>query len=114
MFVSNASINIICLFPFPQEVFISEGKAGEFVFRSDGRDYAGKHTRYVMEHEGSRRGNVSSKQMWEFAEKAISNNDMGTIRTYVKNPDKAISKRMKLLCRKLIVKWPHMLQDIPG
>ena len=99
------------LYVLTQEVFVDQGHAGKIPFL-DGQRWSTKvHIRYVMEHEGSRKGNVSAGQMWDFTQ-SISGNDLGIIRRY-KSGSK-MSRRMMILCRRMIQKFPHMLQDIPG
>ena len=95
---------------------MAQGHSGE-VFYSDGRRYLGLHTRVVMEHEGSR-GLFSAGQMWDFVN-STRWEDFGTILSYQrglkkKPPKKKLSKRMTILCRKIIQAFPHMLIDIPG
>ena len=94
-----------------QEVFVSQGHVGKIVF-SDGREFPGLHKRFVMEHAGSRAGNVSASQMWDFVQ-SISNKDLGVIRHYIKSNTK-MSRRMAIVTRKVIHHFPHILQDIPG
>ena len=98
-------------FVFVQEVFVNQGHAGEIVF-SDGRSFPGVHKRYVMEHAGSRAGKVSAGQMWDFVQN-ISNKDLGIIRRHTTSKSK-MSRRMAILCRKMVQHFPHMLKDIPG
>ena len=88
-----------------------QGHAGKIPFLNGKRWSPGLHTRYVMEHAGSRKANVSAGQMWDFTQ-TISNKDLGTILRYTST--RKMSRRMMILCRKMIQKFPHMLHDIPG
>ena len=93
-----------------QEEFVTQAKAGQ-VFFKDGREYTGTHRRFVMVHAGSRKGNVTAGQMWDFVS-AISNNDLGIINHFKKT--RKISRRMRALTRVMHQQFQHMLHDIPG
>ena len=79
-----------------------------------GVKFPGSHTRYMMEHAGSRQDNVSSGQMWDFVT-SVAPGDLGIINACkdTKSP-KSLSRRMKSLCRKIAKFFPHILGDIPG
>ena len=90
-----------------QEDFVLAKRDEQFYFR-DGREYPGKHSRYMMEHAGSV-GKISAEQMWAFVHK-ITNNDLGMIHRYTNGGQ--ISVRMKALTRRVSKKWAYILHDL--
>jgi hypothetical protein len=94
-----------------QEKFVEVKKAAQIYFR-DGRKYTGTHTRFLMEHAGSR-GKVSALQMWDFIQ-SCSNNDLGVLNTYDKTEKDEkgrvpMSRRMLALTKRMAKKWRHIL-----
>ena len=98
---------------FGKENFVEEGKAVELHFRYNGKPFSSKHTRFFMEHAGSK-GKISSGQMCDFI-KHIGNNDLGMIHRYRNGKNKGkMSRRMLVLCKNIAKHWKHMLHAIPG
>ena len=97
------------LYNYLQENFVLAKRDENFYFM-DGRPYTGKHSRYLMEHAGSK-GKISAEQMWAFIYK-IEDSDLGMIHRYVAKAGP--SRRLKTLCRKVSKKWSYILHDLPG
>ena len=96
-----------------QENFVNQTGAGVIRWRN-GDIFPGKYPRYMMEHVGSRKGQIchqiSAGKMWDFLT-SVHPKDLGVIRHYIKT--KYVSRRMKVLCKQIVKNFPHMLTEIP-
>ena len=97
-----------------QQKFVNQTKAGEIHWRN-GDPFPSRHERYMMEHAGSHKGQVSAGDMWDFV-MSVHPSDLGRIHHYEKQYKKngKLSRRMTTLCKSIMKKFPHMLIDIPG
>ena len=99
-----------------QEELVVQPKGSTDIFFRDGRPWAGKYSRFMLEHAGSR-NKISAGQMWEFVT-SLTSNDMGIIHNHIlareKKKGNAMSRRFVALTRTIFQKWPHMLIDIDG
>lgn len=97
------------LYIYLQENFVLVKRDETFYFM-DGRQFHGKHSRYLMQHAGCA-GKISAEQMWAFIHK-IEDSDLGMIHRY--SAKAGPSRRLKTLCRKVSRKWSYILHDLPG
>ena len=94
-----------------QEKFIAfPERKGDVYFRDSTTPIAGKYTKYMMEHAGSR-GKITCEQMWDFVV-SIHPNDLGLIARYKKT--KSLSVRMKKLTKRVSKHYPHILYRLDG
>lgn len=92
-----------------QEKFVEQTHEATLYFR-DGRKYAYKGRRFIMEHAGSR-GKITAGAMWEFVRHFIKNKpDMGIIHRYKKT--RKISQGMGRLINRTKKEMSHILIDI--